>query len=442
MIITTKGGEDQGTSVSVADDAGIQLGDGSELRIDGGAEEPVTIERVTFYDDGGTVVVNADARITAFTTAAADDDEEFQNFAIAFSDESASLTVGEDDTGVFTVGKGSMITISGTGGTVESNIMMVDSSGVLTLSSTGLEIKGDLTIGSTTDVVDEDEFTNDNTLTLGAPQVDHEGVPSLVVEENAMLEGNMVVGDGDGGEVDSVLISIASGKALMYRGDADAEADERDINVIDINGSGGVDIIIEGGGRFNNVVPVSGTASDPNPKRVSALVLNEMTYLTFAGGGTVDSVMINHHDATVHNAAAHDDATIRVDGGDGTITGLNLNENGVHLDFMTDHTLTIDNENTLVGSASFVINDQEGEGTLAGAGKLLVEGSATFDNQTTAEMTVSKPIELGEDGDAGIYKSVGDIAQSGDITVGGNVKIDIQGTQEEYLMLGTTDGGR
>ena len=416
MIITTKGGEDQGTSISVTDLNGIQLGDGSELRIDGGGEEPVTIDRVTFYDDGGTVVVNADARITAFTTLDADDDdEEFQNFAIAFSDVSASLAVGEDEVGILRVGKGSMITISGTGGTVESNIMMVDSSGVLTLSSAGLKIIGDLTIGSMTDVVEQAELDNDITLILGAPQEDHEGVPSLVVEENAMLEGNMVVGAA-GDDVDSVLISIAFGKALMYRGSDSGD----DIN-IGVDDEDGVDIIIEGSGRFNNVIPVSGTATDPNPKRVSALVLNEMARLTFAGGGTVDSVMINH-----------DDATIRVDGGDGTITGLNLSDEddmrtGVQLDFMTDHTLTIDNENTLGSGKFFIISAIGGEGTLAGAGKLLVLGSATFDNRTTAEMTVSKPIELGEGTDAGIYKSVGDIAQSGAITVAGDVQINIAG---------------
>ncbi len=64
---------------------------------------------------------------------------------------------------------------------------------------------------------------------------------------------------------------------------------------------------------------------------------------------------------------------------------------------------------------------------------MLVEGnSATFDNNSTAGMTVSKPIELGAVGlllrlTLGIYQSVGDIAQSGDITVGGNAEIDIQG---------------
>ena len=64
---------------------------------------------------------------------------------------------------------------------------------------------------------------------------------------------------------------------------------------------------------------------------------------------------------------------------------------------MTDNTLTIDNENTLVDDRSFIINNREGEGTLAGAGKLLVRGGATFDNQSMVAMTVSKPIELGED---------------------------------------------
>ena len=52
-----------------------------------------------------------------------------------------------------------------------------------------------------------------------------------------------------------------------------------------------------------------------------------------------------------------------------------------------------------------------GEGTLAGAGKLLVRG--TFMNNSTAGITVSKPIELGDDeggvSSAGTYQSVGDI---------------------------------
>ena len=48
---------------------------------------------------------------------------------------------------------------------------------------------------------------------------------------------------------------------------------------------------------------------------------------------------------------------------------------------------------------SFVINDTTGEGTLAGEGKLLVTG--TFMNSSTAGITVSKPIELGDVNDNG-----------------------------------------
>ena len=50
----------------------------------------------------------------------------------------------------------------------------------------------------------------------------------------------------------------------------------------------------------------------------------------------------------------------------------------------------------LLTARSFIINTSDGEGTLAGAGKLLVQGGATFDNQSMRAMTVSKPIELGD----------------------------------------------
>ena len=42
---------------------GIVLGEGSELRIDGGGEERVSIDQVTFSEDGGIIAVNANTLI-------------------------------------------------------------------------------------------------------------------------------------------------------------------------------------------------------------------------------------------------------------------------------------------------------------------------------------------------------------------------------------------
>ncbi len=62
--------------------------------------------------------------------------------------------------------------------------------------------------------------------------------------------------------------------------------------------------------------------------------------LKFArGGGTVDSVVIGTGPMT---------ANIQVGGGNGTVTWLDLNEQGVEVDFLTNHRLTISNENTLI----------------------------------------------------------------------------------------------
>ena len=73
--------------------------------------------------------------------------------------------------------------------------------------------------------------------------------------------------------------------------------------------------------------------------------MTQMSLLTFAGGGTVDSVAIGDLSTT--------NATIKVDGGNGTVTGLALGGLGVMLDFMTNNTLTIDNENTLADGQIF-----------------------------------------------------------------------------------------
>ena len=63
MIVTTEG--NQVATVATADGNGIQLGEGSELRIDGGGSEQVVIEEVSFSEDGGTITVNANTGITS-----------------------------------------------------------------------------------------------------------------------------------------------------------------------------------------------------------------------------------------------------------------------------------------------------------------------------------------------------------------------------------------
>ena len=80
MIITTKG--DRVVTVNATGD-GIELSEGSELRIDGGGAAEVMISGVMFSDDGGTVAVNANTHIIALATTSTDDDN--KSFTIAFS---------------------------------------------------------------------------------------------------------------------------------------------------------------------------------------------------------------------------------------------------------------------------------------------------------------------------------------------------------------------
>ena len=339
---------------------GIELSEGSELQIDGGGGAEVMISGVMFSDDGGTIAVNANTEINALTNV------DNNSFTIAFSEASDTLDI---DGGLNVVE--SSITVSGTGGTLQNStptdnaVTMTDSSGVLTLNSAGLSIAGGLSIG------------NDDT-----------GPPSLLVVTNdATLYGDIAVQSGS-----SPSINIVSGRALTYRGDSFQ--------------LGTSTLAIGGGGTFANF---------PEGEMGGALVLNlDDSVLKFArGGGTVDSVEIGNSDAS-----------IQVGGGNGTVTWLDLNDNGVEVDFLTSHRLTISNENTLTANNFFTINDSLGAGTLAGEGKLLVV-SSTFLNSSTAGVTVSKPIELGDGDDTGIYQSTGDMTQSGDITVGGDVNINI-----------------
>ena len=242
MIVTTEGSGV--ATVETTDGIGIQLGDGSELRIDGGGSEPVVISEVTFYADGGTIAVNADTKITKL------EDGDYKKFTIAFPDDPSvtlEITGGREAEAALGlhVGKGSMITVNGTGGTLQNGveeddavragttITMVDSSGVLTLNSAGLEIVGQLTIGSMNDKDGTTMFVTAN----------HEGPPSLVVWENAILDGTMTVAN------DSASINIASGKTLMYRGGS-----------VDL---GRTHVVLEGRGTFDNVIEVSGTAANP-----------------------------------------------------------------------------------------------------------------------------------------------------------------------------------
>ncbi len=358
MIITTQG---EGVVTVTSTSPGIELSEESELRIDGGGAAEVSIDEVAFHEDGGgTITVNANAEIDALTNA----DE--NSFTIAFSEMSDTLDID----GGLELGMSSMITVSGTGGTLRNStpgadnaVTMTDSSGVLTLNSAGLNIAGGLSIGNA------------------------DGPPSsLVVTNDATLSGDITVASGS-----SPSINIASGRALTYRGDS-----------FDLGAS---TFVIGGGGTFANF---------PEGEMGGPLVLNlDESMLKFArGGGTVDSVVIGNSSAD-----------IQIGGGNGTVTWLDLGDNGVEVDFLTDHRLTISNENTLAAANSFVISDSTGKGTLAGEGKLLVAG--TFMNSSTAGITVSKPIELGNDTDAGTYQSTGDMTQSGDITVGGNVNINI-----------------
>ena len=95
------------------------------------------------------------------------EDGDKKKFTIAFpGDPSTTLKIAggtevvTEGTEGLHVGKGSMITVSGTGGTLQNDeeetemaraqmtITMVDSSGVLTLNSAGLKIVGQLVIGS------------------------------------------------------------------------------------------------------------------------------------------------------------------------------------------------------------------------------------------------------------------------------------------------------
>ena len=154
---------------------------------------------------------------------------------------------------------------------------------------------------------------------------------SLVVRDNATLSGNLAVTSGG-----SPSINIASGRTLTYGGEDVTFATST--------------LIIQGGGTFANF---------PEGERGGALVLNlDDSVLKFArGGGTVDSVVIGN-----------DEASIQVGGGNGTVTWLDLNGNGVEVDFLTDNRLTISNENTLTANKFFTINDSLGAGTLAGEG--------------------------------------------------------------------------
>ena len=374
MIITTKG--DEAVTVN-ATDPGIELGEGSELRIDGGGSAKVVIDQVAISDGGGTIAVNATTEIDALTNS------DNSSFTIAFSETSDTLRIS----GGLEV-ESSMVTVNGTGGnlrntTADAAITMTDSVGVLTLNSAGFNIAGGLDIGN-----------ND----AGPPS-------SLVVKNDATLSGDITVTSAS-----SPSILILPGRALTYRGDS--------FNL------GASTLVIEGGGTFANL--------GGEDEMGGALVLDDASsVLSFTGGGTVDSVVI---------AVGVDDASVQVEGGDGTVTWLNLNGQGVEVDFLTNNRLTINNENTLIADKSFTINDTSGEGTLAGAGKLLVTG--TFLNSSTAGITVSKPIELGGGTDTGTYRSTGDMTQSGDITVGGNVEIDTEeGTRVTYTGAEISNGG-
>ena len=83
----------------------------------------------------------------------------------------------------------------------------------------------------------------------------------LLFEENAILDGTMTVLQ------DSASINIASGKTLMYRGD--------DVEL------GTTHVVIEGRGRFNNVIAISGTAANPVEGRQSALLLNSPSITSY-----------------------------------------------------------------------------------------------------------------------------------------------------------------
>ena len=256
---------DNAVTVNAADD-GIELSEGSELQIDGGGAAEVLINGVTFSDDGGTVAVNANTQITALTN------EENNSFTIAFSAMSDTLDIG----GGLDVDESSIM-VSGTGGTLRNStpadnaVTMTDSSGVLTLNSAGLNIAGGLSIGNS----------------------DTGPSASLVVTNDATVSGNITVTSGS-----SPSINIASGRALTYRGDANIEL-------------GTSTLSIGGGGTFANF---------PEGEMGGALVLNfDDSMLKFVkGGGTVDSVVIGD-----------DNANIQVGGGNGTVTWLDLNDNGV-----------------------------------------------------------------------------------------------------------------
>ena len=366
----------------------IELSEGSELQIDGGGAAEVTINAVSFSEDGGTIAVNANTEITALTNG------DNNSFTIAFSG-SDTLDIG----GGLNVDESSIM-VSGTGGTLQNAaavpvdpnatvaVTMTDSNGVLTLNSAGLNIAGGLNIGDT-------PATFPTTPGL------------LVVTNDATISGDIEVTANS-----SPSINIASGRALSYQGAS--------FNL------GTSTLAIGGGGTFANLGD-EGEEEGGGGALVLSSGDSELKFIR--GGGTVDSVSI---------ATGVDNANIQIGGGSGTVTWLDLNEQGVEVDFMTNHRLTISNENTLIAGQSFVINDSTnagnptGKGVLAGEGKLLVT-AGTFINNSPAGITVSKPIELGDGDETGTYQSTGDMTQSGDITVGGDVTINImEDTQVTY----------
>ena len=229
MIVTTQGDN----TVTVTSDPNIELSEESELRIDGGGAAEVSIDEVSFSEDGGTIAVNANTEIIALATTSIDDDN--KSFTIAFSG-SDTLNI---DGGLELDGMSSRIMVSGTGGTLRNSttptgnaVTMTDSSGVLTLNSAGLNIAGGLSIGNTGSAAD------------GPP-------PSLVVTNDATVSGDITVTSGS-----SPSINIASGRALTYRGDDDIEL-------------GTSTLSIGGGGTFANF---------PEGEMGGALVLNSRRF--------------------------------------------------------------------------------------------------------------------------------------------------------------------